>query len=808
MPTYRVSPFRGGMAFNVSDSGAPRGTVVLADNVLPRPLGAYTTRTGRQRRHGSLSEFGSGECYDVYRWFSGDAGGWYDIVYYKDGSDAKYSTHTGGTVGNTVTMSSDAGTRSIGMMAKLRAYLCNGSGDCKVYVYDSGVQTRSVGLTGAPACTAVVQATGGTDNLDGTYTYKLTVVYGDDGETNGGTVSADVIATDDKADLSWTDPTPAKGHSISAVKIWRKKSTATNWFYVDEVAGGIQAYEDNIADATVAAAAQLHDNYNSPPSGLHGMVWWDYENRALAWDSTGATRNRVHMSERGQPEVFKTADDSLDSDNTAEYIDVPQADIANEVITIVIRDAFAYVFNRYGVRAIVPDGTDYKVVNVENSQDHGILGARAVTVSDAGEIYYVSTSGLRVIRGFVDVPVQTASNTGTQDVATQQRGVQVGTDNDDIILGIQRGNWKDVACVFFQDMLHIACATDAVSGNTPTANNDVLIYDLRSRQFCYSSDRNVNGWAVQNDSATDYTLVSAASDAGMIYNEYVSGQTADEDKTGTDQSFTWKIEDFNRPIVGMETTALLERLHLDAASSSGTITMKLDLDGSRVSASKQFSYSTTGTRVWHGTAYMDCTPHADFDTVAEWNAVTDGEFRITIDGTTADVGSGDIDFSSAADMAGVASVLQVAIRAADAAFTAVRVGWVETSGTTPFGYFRINSMDVTASSDVTTMTTHSSPTGTDISGAGYWATKAETDVTAVSAGNTGLFYWGPSVSDPADTKYFYSAGSGSRVEPLYKSFNGERCKLCKITLTGTASMTVYGYSLSFDTADAMAGGVM
>jgi hypothetical protein len=91
--------------------------------------------------------------------------------------------------------------------------------------------------------------------------------------------------------------------------------------------------------------------------------------------------------------------------------------------------------------------------------------------------------------------------------------------------------------------------------------------------------------------------------------------------------------------------------------------------------------------------------------IGTWQAVTDGEFAITIDGVVADITG--LDFSGAAAMAGVATILQTALQA-------------------EFGdhvtcVWSTNKFIITARISITVASAVAGGTGTDISGAGATA---------------------------------------------------------------------------------------
>lgn len=110
--------------------------------------------------------------------------------------------------------------------------------------------------------------------------------------------------------------------------------------------------------------------------------------------------------------------------------------------------------------------------------------------------------------------------------------------------------------------------------------------------------------------------------------------------------------------------------------------------------------------------------------IATWNAVTDGEFAITVDGTAHDVKA--IDFSAAADMNAVAALIQEALRAKT--LTQITCVW------------STNKFIITGKTSVSVTSAVSGGTGTDISGAGATAfMDAETGRGTATAGTDQVF---------------------------------------------------------------------
>lgn len=92
---------------------------------------------------------------------------------------------------------------------------------------------------------------------------------------------------------------------------------------------------------------------------------------------------------------------------------------------------------------------------------------------------------------------------------------------------------------------------------------------------------------------------------------------------------------------------------------------------------------------------------------ATWAAVTDGEFKISINGTAYNIAG--INFTGVTTMAEVATKIQTAIRAATG--STETVVWSTNK-------FIISSVLTTSSSAITVTSTVDTPAGTDISGAG------------------------------------------------------------------------------------------
>jgi hypothetical protein len=666
--------FKGGMAYDVADTVASHDALRLVNNMIPRPLGALTARDARKRRYAIDPYSSAVRALDVFRYRS-SSGDYFDVATIQTGSDNRIVRVSASGWSNLAT-GLTAGARTISMHARDRMFMANGVDPVKAYLYASSTHTvRNVGLGNGPAATASVNTAAG--NLNGTYTYKVTALYGTDGETNAGTVSSSVSPSNQKVNISWPTPTPPAGMTLTGYRIWRKLTSGTawnTWYLVDQVAVGTNSYIDNIADTTVFAAGEgdkLHDNHNAVPNGCVGVVWWEYENRAVAWGDP-ANPTRLWFSDDGKPEQWRTANDSVDVENLAQYIDVPQDDRTNPVIAVVPYDRFLLVLNRYGARVVTATGSasiPYTSAEVAGSREHGILGPKAWAMTDRGEVFYLSTTGMRLVRGRVDISVDAADESGRLNMVGRPAPANVADGIAAIVQNIPTAFRAHVAGCCYRDLVHFAIAVPDEAGTAPTHNNDVLIFDTITKSVVYRQNANISAFEVINDSTGDYTLVSASAEAGMVFNEYVQGQIADDPASGPYSSMVttdveWRLQDFHRVLANYN-TALLQKLivNIGVKGSDATdrvIAADLNLDGGRRTVSKTVAISAGGVRFWQDSGYLQT--NGVHTTIATWAAVTNGSFRITIDGTAYNCSG--INFTSVTTMADVASVIQTALRAA------------------------------------------------------------------------------------------------------------------------------------------------
>ena len=809
--------FNGGMLDAMADNAAPQDAVRLIDNMLPLPQGALTTREGRIRRLDADEAADTEQMLDVFRYRSSQ-GNFFDVsigARTTGGDNAVFANLAGTFTLVTGGASLTKGARTVGAHVRDRLFLANGADNVKSYQYvPSTHSVRDLGVGAGPTANCAAPVTTPTRYLTDseTYSWRITALLGEDGETDMGVEDTQTNSGATwSCSISWTALTPPAGMTVSGYRIWRKATGVATWdtWYLVGTAGAaatsfVDGDDSTEDDATVYAAGggtKVEDNHGAPPSATEGIVFWDRENLALAWKGS-----RLYRSGVGKPEEWKIVDDTADpTNNPALFIDVPQDDPTNEIVTVIPAGRFAYVFNRFGVRRVVSTGVaaaPYVVEDIPNSLDHGIIGRKAAVATDAGDIFYLSTVGVRRIRDRLEAQVSAVQTDGALDVLSHPGADAIGTSLDEIPQDITEARWDDVSAVVHRNLVHWAIARGRDGDPSPTRNNDVLIYSIPTGGFVYRMDAKINDWAVTQDPSDEgYKLISASSEGGMVFQEYLSGQNTDDSATGLNSAKTadvipWSIEDYHRSMidgnVGQLDKFIITAALAEDSVSGASLASVLCLDGDRITFSRQITYTTGSKTVWSDSGYCVTTPGT---TIATWNAVTDGEFSIVVDGVSYDVE--DCDFSAATDMADIAAVLQTQARTAIGAGTPIWIAW---DGT----LLRFTSGSTGATARCNTIGADSVPAGTAIEGASYINAASEVETLATSITGTGLKW---AADDPTDSAEYKWSETADRMErPRFVTFHGQRAQLTRITVSGETRATVYGWRLDYRHLPIMAQG--
>jgi hypothetical protein len=238
----------------------------------------------------------------------------------------------------------------------------------------------------------------------------------------------------------------------------------------------------------------------------------------------------------------------------------------------------------------------------------------------------------------------------------------------------------------------------------------------------------INGQKKAYDSSTNSTMVSSLVN---VWNQYTDPETlvtaqnltaayadfgSEIDMRGFNRLGVYVVTDVNDSenvtlqVLGKHTSAGTDEYSIDGISAktlwtTSAIDSKLYFEfdvGTIPFIQLQSIAGTTG----YTPAYLTGGSSAEA-TFGTWEAVTDGSFRITIDGTARNIDG--IDFSGDGSMDDVAATIQAAIRAV--------TGSLETCVWST-DHFIISSVLDASTSAITVTSTSTGTVGTDISGAG------------------------------------------------------------------------------------------
>lgn len=192
---------------------------------------------------------------------------------------------------------------------------------------------------------------------------------------------------------------------------------------------------------------------------------------------------------------------------------------------------------------------------------------------------------------------------------------------------------------------------------------------------------------------------------GFLRYNFSGGEAEFSDDGSTWVSFNDSIASALVKVSANDTTAGYLNGKL-VAGDNVTLTENNDAGNETLTIAASSQRTGVTTHAIYTPAYMTGGSSAENNT-AIWDSVSDGEFKISIDGVAYNIAG--IDFTSITTMANVATVIQTAIRTATG--STETVVWST-------DHFVITSADTTVASAVTVTSTVDAPAGTDISGAG------------------------------------------------------------------------------------------
>lgn len=295
-----------------------------------------------------------------------------------------------------------------------KLFFLNGVNPVQVLSGDSAT-TTDIGATGvtAPTAPTVALAGAGAGNLDTgvVYTYKITFINAN-GETEAGTISADITPTGGDGQVSLTAIPVSPHSSVTSRKIYRTDGGGSTYKLLTTVSDNTTTtFTDNIADGSLGATAPATNSAGTQPSDWSGTnqptVGANHEGRF--WGAGNA--NDPHRF------YYSTTSDHEDITGSIPI----HAGEGEKIVAAASFKGFLIIWKFplgvYAIDTTAVAEADWKVVRL-NMSTGGVSSLCAVPVDD--DILFLDNSGnfqlLSAVQEFGDVSARNLSKTSDMDV--------------------------------------------------------------------------------------------------------------------------------------------------------------------------------------------------------------------------------------------------------------------------------------------------------------------------------------------------------------------------------------------------------
>lgn len=308
-----------------------------------------------------------------------------------------------------------------------RVYFDNGIDSPQVYdrttsyggVSYSAPQTKVMGAQAPSSAPTFAADTAGGNVPAGAHTYKITFLYYDFEESNGGPASAVHTVANPNNTVNLTS-LPIGGYGVTARKIYRDDNDG-NWLLVGTVANNTATV---FSDTASIGTAQIPISNNVPPS--FEFIVTNLDRTWIA--GIPGDPSSLRFSEAGLPDIFPSANDIL-------------CNPEDPITALVVYDKKVWVFNRNSIGRILGSTRDtFQYVPLPGSV--GCVDNRSIRVrtiegiptliwlSDKG-IYGTNGSSIEylsdAIEDLVNLNIQQAAQVRGQNAQTSQSQFQAGT---------------------------------------------------------------------------------------------------------------------------------------------------------------------------------------------------------------------------------------------------------------------------------------------------------------------------------------------------------------------------------------------
>jgi len=236
----------------------------------------------------------------------------------------------------------------------------------------------------SPTPTATVNTASG--QLNGTYTYKMVSIDGDENRSAGSVTSNVLHYQDEQCDLNWTadEDTDVEGYEL-----YRTTGTGANFYFVTYIDGRTTTtYTDNASDLDILTHRALIEHGDAPATGSY---FCEPHKQRLWWGRTDTNPRRVYWSDPGLP-------DQVGANN---YLDFTDQSSVGDVVTGMVGDfeGMLVVFLERSIWTVTGSGQIVQdVMDWTRTKSNAVTGAishRSIVSVPAGAVF-TDSSGNQV----------------------------------------------------------------------------------------------------------------------------------------------------------------------------------------------------------------------------------------------------------------------------------------------------------------------------------------------------------------------------------------------------------------------------
>ena len=228
----------------------------------------------------------------------------------------------------------------------------------------------------SPTITAAVNAASG--QLNGSYSWKMVSVDGDEVRSAGSVTSNIIQLQDEQADLSWAADSDA---DVVGYELYRTTGTGANFYFVTFIDGRTTtSITDNASDLDILEHRLLQEHGDAPATGSY---FCEPHKQRLWWGRTDTNPRRVFWSDPGEPDQVGANNylDFTDQSSVGDILTALHGDFEGMLVAFQERS----IWTVSGTGQIVSDIMDW--VRTKSNAVTGTVSHRSVIKVPAGAVY-------------------------------------------------------------------------------------------------------------------------------------------------------------------------------------------------------------------------------------------------------------------------------------------------------------------------------------------------------------------------------------------------------------------------------------